>query len=162
MSFALTTPENSNHVIVISRVFDAPRELVFRAWTDARHIARWWGPNGFSGEDCEVDFRVGGGIRLQLRGPDGNRYPCDAVIREIVPPERIVFAGSPDDGPGCGAGLPPRSLVTVTFVESGGKTTLTIQTQLASAADRQAAIDSGFNPGWEQCLERLAGCLEAT
>jgi uncharacterized protein YndB with AHSA1/START domain len=143
--------------IVISREFDAPRELVFEAWTDPRHLAQWWGPRGYGNAGCEMDLRVGGTFRVLLRGPDGAIAPCKGVFREIVPPERIVYGGVADGGSdACGAGLPPNALVTVTFTERGGKTTVTIHTLLRSAADREAAVRMGFHAGWTQSLERLA------
>src|SRR3981081_2563312 len=77
--------------VVITRVFDAPRALVFRAWTDPQHLARWWGPQGFSNPVCETDVRIGGAWRIVMRGPDGAEYPGGGVYREIVVPERLVF-----------------------------------------------------------------------
>lgn len=150
----------SDREIVMTREFDAPRTLVFRAWTDPVHLARWWGPQGMAGEACRVDLRVGGEFRVELRAPDGAIYPCIGTFREIVEPERIVFTGAPDGAEGCGAGLPPNATVTVTFVEREGRTTLTIHTRLSSAADCQKAVDCGFNGGWATCLERLAEFLE--
>lgn len=157
---AMTLSLPSDREIVITRVFDAPRALVFKAWTDPKHLAKWWGPQGMTGEACRVDLRVGGVFRVELRAPDGAMYPCAAVFREIVEPERIVFTGTPDGAEGCGAGLPPHATVTVTFVEHDGRTTLTIHTRLASAADCAAAVKSGFNGGWASCLDRLAELLE--
>jgi uncharacterized protein YndB with AHSA1/START domain len=142
--------------IVITRVFAAPRKLVFKAWTDPEHVAQWWGPKGFVSTGCEIDLRPGGTFRLQMQGPDGVIYPCRGVFREIIEPERIVYAGALSDGPACGAGLPARAIVTVTFAEHDGKTTLTIHTRLSSAADHEAAVNAGFNPGWASSLERLA------
>jgi len=147
--------------IVITRDFDAPRALLFKVWTDPKHVAQWWGPKGFISSDCEIDLRVGGSFSLQMRGPDGAVYPCRGVFREIVEPERIVYAGVPHDSPACGAGLPPRAVVTVTFAEHHGKTRLTIHTRLESAADQEAVVKAGFNVGWESCLERLAEHLAA-
>jgi uncharacterized protein YndB with AHSA1/START domain len=152
----------SDAVIVIKRTFDAPRELVFKMFTDPKHLMQFWGPNGFTSPACELDLRVGGAFTLQMRGPDGAMYPCTGVYREIVAPERIVYAGVRDDSIGCGGGLPPRSVVTMSFAEREGKTTLTIHTRLHSAADREAAVQMGFNPGWEASLDRLAEYLAAT
>ncbi len=145
--------------IVITRVFDAPRELVFAAWTDPRHVTEWWGPQGYTSYVCEIDLRVGGIFRLQMRGPDGAVYPCAAVFREVVKPERIVYTGPSEETHACGAGLPPHATVTVTFAEHEGKTTLKIHTLLRSAADRDAAAIAGFVPGWNSTLERLAQLL---
>ena len=144
-----------DQVIVISRVFDAPRELVFKAFTDPEHLAQFWGPKGFSVPACAVDLRVGGEFRIEMRGPEGATYPCTGIYRDIAPPERIVYAGTADDGHPCGGGLPPRAIVTMTFTALDGKTKLTIHTRLASAADREAAIKGGFNAGWNDSLDRL-------
>src|SRR5262249_12984936 len=73
--------------IIIRRVIDAPRELVFEAFTDPEHLPHFWGPQGFTCPSCEVDLRVGGAFNLQMRGPDGVDYPCSGTYREIVPPE---------------------------------------------------------------------------
>lgn len=148
--------------IVITRLFDAPRTLVFKVWTDPQHIAKWWGPEGYSSTDCKVDLRVGGNFSLQLHGKGGDIHPCAGTFREIVEPERIVYEAVQAEGAGCGAGLPPRSVVTVTFEDQQGKTLLTIHTRLASILDRDAALESGFGIGWESCLGRLADYLTNT
>ena len=151
----------TDHEIVITRVFDAPRALVFRAWTEPEHVERWWGPPGFNSSDCQIDLRAGGVFRLRMHGPDGFVCPCTAICREVVIPERIVYVGAPDAGHACGGGIPPRAIVTVTFSEFDGKTTLTIHTQIESAADRDAVIEAGFDPGWVQTLDRLAEYLQS-
>ncbi len=151
-----TARRNSNDCeITISREFDAPRELVFSAWTDAKHVARWWGPRGFVNEGCEMDLRVGGAISVLMRGPDGVLYPAKGIFREIVKPERIVYEGEMHDAPGCGAGLPPRATVTVTFEAVGQKTLLSIHTVMISAAEKAAAVCGGFEMGWSDSLDRL-------
>ena len=142
--------------IVITRTFDAPRALVFKVWTDPKHISQWWGPTGFTAPVCEMDLRVGGVFAVYLLGPDGVTYPAKGIFREIVEPERIVFEGTSEDGPACGSGLPPRSTITVTFEEQEGKTLLTMRTVLESMTARDAAIAAGFNMGWGMSLERMA------
>lgn len=159
MSATNQQTENTNREVVITCTFDAPRTLVWEAWTDPRHITQWWGPKGFSSSSCEMDLRVGGIFRLNLLGPDGALYPCKGVCREIKAPERIVYAGEAEACHSCGAGLPPRSLVTVTFAEHNGMTTLTIHTVFESGSDREAAIQVGYSKGWVECLERLATTL---
>ena len=85
-------PENAGkREVVITRVFDAPRALVFKAWTDPKHIARWWGPMGFTNPICELDARVGGAWRIVMRSPTGIEYPCGGVYREIVRPRAARF-----------------------------------------------------------------------
>ena len=139
-----TLPDVTGSEIVITRVLNAPRQLVFKAWTDPKQVEKWWGPKGFKSTDCEADLRVGGLFRLQMRGPDGAIYPCRGIIREIVEPERIVYLGVADEGRACGAGLPPNATVTITFVEHGGRTTLTIHTRLSSAAQRDGHGEGRF------------------
>ena len=147
-------------VIVIARTFDAPRELVFKMFTDPKHLARFWGPEGFTSTVREAVPRPGGAFHIDMRGPDGAIYPCKGVYREAVEPDRIVYIGEPDGGHGCGGGLPPRALVTITFAGHDGKTTLTINTRFEAAADRDAAVRMGFNMGWASSLDRLADLLE--
>ncbi len=142
--------------IVITRTFDAPRALVWKAWTDPKHIMQWWGPNGFSNASCESDLRVGGSFHLNMRAPDGNTYPCQGIYREIEEPERIVYDSEADESHPCGAGLPPRSVVTVTFAERVGKTTLTLHTRFENVAHKDAANEAGYSVGWEAALQRLA------
>jgi uncharacterized protein YndB with AHSA1/START domain len=145
---------------VITRIFDAPRELVFKMFTDPKHLAEFWGPKGFTSTVREMDPRPGGTFRLEMRGPDGATYPCEGLYREVIAPERIVYSGGPDCGHPCGGGLPPRALVTMIFAEDDGNTALTIDTRFESLADRDAAVKTGFNSGWASSLERLADLLE--
>ena len=149
----------SDREIVISRVFDAPRELVWQAWTDPQHIMQWWGPKGFNNSSCEMELRVGGTFHLNMCAPDGNTYPCKGIFREIVEPERIVYDSEADESHPCGAGLPPRSVVTVTFSEHGDKTTLTLHTRFENEARRDAANQAGFSSSWGECLGRLEDFL---
>ena len=128
--------------IVVSRRFDAPRELVWRAWTDPQAIAEWWGPRGFDAPPCEIDLRPGGKFQVDLNGPDGKVYPCKGTFREIVEPERIVYDGPANEPAGCGAGIPPNATVTVTFAAEGTKPAL-------PRPIRDAARDEGFIPGWQ-------------
>lgn len=151
-------PGSVERAVIITREFAAPRQLVFRAWTDPEHIVQWWGPRGFTSFDCQIDLRVGGRFCLQMRGLDDVVYPCWGEFREIVVPEKLVYAG-PAEGPPCGAGVPPRAVVTVTFVERDGKTILTIHTQLETISDHAAAVQAGVLPGWEMTMDRLTEFL---
>src|SRR5579864_4389397 len=89
-------------VMEMTRVFDAPRKVVFAAWTDPKQMAQWWGPTGFTTPVCELDVRPGGAIRIDMRAPDGTIYPMTGVYKEIVPPERIVFTAVALDKDGKG------------------------------------------------------------
>jgi uncharacterized protein YndB with AHSA1/START domain len=112
----VTTP--SEREIVLTRIFDAARNLVFDAWTKPELLRRWFGPRGWSLAVCEVDLKVGGTWRFVVRGPNGTEMGMRGVYREIVPPERLVHSETFDDFPG-------ESLVTGGLVEDGGRTTLT-------------------------------------
>ena len=82
-------PDTATHDLTLTRILDAPRELVFRVWTDETHLARWWGPSGFTNPVCEIDVRVGGAWRIVMRAPDGTEYPCQGVYLEIIPNKPI-------------------------------------------------------------------------
>jgi uncharacterized protein YndB with AHSA1/START domain len=146
-------------VIVLSRTFDAPRELVFEAFTQPEHLAQFWGPTWTRCPVCEVDLRVGGAFRVDMQGPDGTVYPCTGTYREIVPPERIVYSATTTDDNPCGGGLPPHSTVTISFADQGDKTRLTVRAELQSRDARDAAIAGGFNEGWMDSFDRLAETL---
>jgi uncharacterized protein YndB with AHSA1/START domain len=151
MTAAATKPF-AEREITITRVFDAPRALVFAAWTDAKHLAQWWGPNGFTNPVCEIDPRVGGALRIHMRDPNGNVYPMKGLIREIVPPERLVFTNIALDQ----AGNPIiEGLTSVAFAEKDGKTTLTLHTKGAAVVEYAAAYLKGMETGWTQSIDRL-------
>jgi uncharacterized protein YndB with AHSA1/START domain len=143
--------------LVITRVFDAPRELVFKAWTDPKHMARWWGPKGFTNPVCDLDVRPGGAIRIDMAAPNGVVYPMGGVYREIVEPERLVFTSTAlDDEQGI-PGL--ENLNTITFAEHNGKTKLTLHVVVLKAAPEAAGALAGMEEGWTQSLERLDGLV---
>jgi uncharacterized protein YndB with AHSA1/START domain len=144
--------------IVLTRVFDAPRELVFQAWTDPKHVAQWWGPQGFTNPVCELDVRPGGAIRIVMRGPAGVEYPMTGVYREMVPPERLVFLAVVDDD---GANVHFQVLTILTLAERGGKTTLTLRAKVVSATPESAPMLAGMEQGWSQSLRRFADYLAA-
>jgi len=138
--------------IVLTRVFDAPRTLVFEAFTKPELLKKWFGPRGWSLVVCEVDLKVGGGFRFVLRGPDGKEMGMRGVYREIVPPERSVHMESYDDYPG-------ESQVTSVFVEQGGKTTLTATVLYPSQEVRDIVIKSGMEHGAAETYDKLAELL---
>ncbi|MGH8014012.1 MAG: SRPBCC domain-containing protein, partial [Candidatus Binataceae bacterium] len=106
--------------LVITRIFDAPRSLVFKAWTAPEHLVRWWGPRGFTLPSCEIDPRPGGTYLFHMRGPEGDDHWSRGFFRELVEPERLVMEGAWVDAQGKPKG--PETLVTVTFEEHDGKT----------------------------------------
>src|SRR5438552_12696572 len=147
----VTTP--TDREIVLTRVFNAPRQLVFEAFTKPELLKRWFGPRGWSLVVCDVDLRVGGGFRFVLRGPDGKEMGMRGVYREITPPERSVHVETFDDYPGS------ESVVTAVFVEKGGKTTLTATVQYPSQLVRDAVIQSGMEHAPPESYNRLAELL---
>jgi uncharacterized protein YndB with AHSA1/START domain len=146
------TEAHANREVVIMRVLDAPRSVVFKAWTDPKHVAQWWGPDGFTNPVCEMDVRPRGAIRIHMRGPDGTVYPMTGVYQEIIEPERLVFTAAALDEKGNPLF---EVLSTVTFSEQGGKTTLTLQARVVKSAAGAAPYLSGMEAGWTQSLERL-------
>ena len=148
----VTTPGDCE--IVLTRVFEAPRHLVFDAFSKPELLKSWFGPRGSSLVVCELDLRVGGGVRFVLRGPDGKETGMRGVYREIVPPERTVHMESFDNIPG-------ESQVTAVFVEQGGNTTLTATVLYPSQRARDAVIQSGMEHGAAECYDKLAELLAA-
>lgn len=143
---------SAHRELTITRVIDAPRERVFRAWTEPRQMAQWWGPNGFTNPICEMDARPGGAIRIVMRAPDGVDYPMSGVFREIVEPARLVFAGAAEDG----EGNPLLEWVsTVTCADHGGETRLTVQENAVALTDVGVRMLEGMEPGLLQTLDRL-------
>lgn len=146
----LTTP--SELEIVVVRKFRAPRELVFSAWTEPHHVKQWWGPHGFTVPHCEIDLRVGGAFRIDMRAPDGTVYPTTGTYRQVAPPERLAYT----EIFGCLGRPELSSLVTVSFAETAGTTTVTVHCLCLSKAHRDALIEIGVEQGWTQTFERLA------
>ncbi len=138
--------------IIGTREFDAPRRLVFSAWTDPEHLAQWWGPSGFTTTTSSFDFRPGGIWRFVMHGPDGRDYQNRITFEEIVPPQRIVYRhGGGDDVE------PVQFRQTVIFEDLGGRTRITWRGEFPSAAERNRVIkEYGADKGLEQCMVRLA------
>lgn len=150
----MSNPNNSDREIVLSRTFDAPRELVWKAWTDPQHVVKWWGPRGFSTTIKKMDFRVGGVWEHVMRGPDGVNYPNKSMFKEIVLLERITYThgGGREEGPGASF------IATWTFeTVAPGKTRLTGRLVFPSADARDFVVrEFGAVEGGRQTLERLA------
>jgi len=144
--------------LVLTRVFGAPRRLVWAAWTEREHLAQWWGPNGFTNPVCDVDVRPGGAIRIDMHGPDGTVYPMTGIFREVVEPKRLVFSCTPIDE----KGQPIFEVVnTVTFAEQDGRTTVTMHAHVTTETLAAAPYLEGMEPGWSQSLDRLGKKLAA-
>ncbi len=157
MSTKPASSHTSDREIVITRVYDAPRELVWEAMTDPKHVAHWWGPRGFSDTTETHEFRVGGVWKHTMHGPDGTNYPNKAIFKEIVKPERIVFqlGGGRETGPGT------NFMATWTFeVVEGTKTRLTGRMVFSTSQERDfVAKEFGAVEGGQQTLERLSEYL---
>jgi uncharacterized protein YndB with AHSA1/START domain len=144
----------SDREITVTRVFDAPRELVFEAWTDPEQVVQWWGPFGFTTTIQEMDVRPGGVWRFVMHGPDGTNYNNHVVFEEVVKPKRLVYrhgGGEENDI--------KEFHVTVTFDEDEGKTRLTLRLVAESPAERDRMVEFGALEGGKQTLERLAEYL---
>ena len=155
MSIASTGVPTTDREIVLKRVFNAPRELVFDAWTDPDHIGEWWGPNGFTTTIHEMTVRPGGVWRFIMHGPDGIDYNNRIIYREIVRPERLAYNHDSDIEDD-----PDRFFVTVTFAEVERKTMVTMQLILKSAEIREKVVKFGAVEGGNQTLDRLREYLK--
>jgi uncharacterized protein YndB with AHSA1/START domain len=152
--------------LVIERLLDAPREQLFKAWTEPERLKRWWGPRGFTLPVCKIDLRVGGEFLYCMRSPEGQDYWGKGVYREIVAPERIVYTDSFADEQGntvpashyfgMDSTWPDETLVTVTFVAEQGKTRLTLR----HGPVPSGAQSEGAKQGWSESFDKLAKALQ--
>jgi uncharacterized protein YndB with AHSA1/START domain len=140
-------------IVIMKRVFDAPRRLVFEAKTKPEYLKRWYGPHGYTVVSCEMDARVGGAYRIVQRDPGGNEWGFRGVIREITPPSRLsctwIFEMFPDK----------ETVLTDVFDEQGGKTTMTTTHEFPSFEDREGYLKSGAEAGANASMERLDALL---
>ena len=156
-SSAMTLTLPSDREIVLSRVFNAPRRLVFEAWTNPEHVKQWYGCSIMTLPICEIDLRVGGTYRYVMRDPGGMNHTMQGVYREITPPARLVYTeryvteGFTSND----------ALVTVLFAEHDGMTTLTSTILHQSKADRDAHLGTGMEKGAAEVYDRLAAHIEA-
>jgi uncharacterized protein YndB with AHSA1/START domain len=163
----MTQGTNSDREVLITRVLDAPRSLVFQAWTDPEHLLRWYAPGGCTIEFRTIEPHAGGTFHSCIRSPDGHECWCKGVYREVVAPERLVHtmeiadeqgnSVNPEDA-GMDPEWPRQTVLTVTFEEEGQRTRLILhQTVLESIATRTGAL-----PSWIEMLDRLAQDLAST
>ncbi len=143
--------------LMIDHVFDAPRELVWAAWTEPEHLAAWWGPASFTTPTCLIDVRPGGQIRIDMKGPDGTVYPMTGEFTEVLKPERLVFIAAPLDAAG-------EKLFEVLYTadfsaSSARKTLLRLTTDVISTTPGATRYLAGMEPGWNQSLEKLGRLL---
>jgi uncharacterized protein YndB with AHSA1/START domain len=150
--------------LVIKRIFDAPRELVWKAWTDPDHFKRWWGPKYFTAPFCKMDFQVGGTYLNCMRSPEGQDYWSTGIYKEIIPMERIVFTDSFADAEGnvvpatyygMSPDFPLEMLVTVTFEDFDGKTKLTLKHVGMPLGETSEQAGAGWNESFDKLAESL-------
>lgn len=152
-----------------TRVLDAPRELVYRAWTEPEHLAKWWGPKGFTVMVCKIDLRPGGTFHYGLKGPDGSTMWGRFEYLDIAPPERISYIVSFSDEHGgvtrhpLSDTWPLETINTVTFDDTGGKTTVLLRSLPIRATEEEcrtfAAAHKGMEGGFGGMLDQLAAYL---
>jgi len=147
--------------LTLKRIFDAPIELVFKAWTDPKLVIQWWGPSVFTTPICEIDPRLGGKLYIVMHGAKGSDFDIDlpvwGIFQEFDPPRRLVFTNQamPDEN-----GVKQLdTLCTVTFKETGGKTEMTLHIVLVNATPAATAAWAGAEMGWNQSLDKLAALL---
>jgi uncharacterized protein YndB with AHSA1/START domain len=145
--------EPADRVLVLTRVFDAPRSLVFKAWTEPEHMANWFGPRGFKSTVLKQDLRPGGAYRIHMLGPDGDHW-TQGVYREVVPPERLVMVGSWADAHG--NPTRPETTLTLLFEDLAGKTKLTLHNAIFESVTARDAHHSGWNSSLDCLAEYLA------
>ena len=138
--------------LVITRIFVAPRDVVFQAWTEPGRVARWWGPQGFVTTYCDMDIRPGGAFRVCMRSPEGAEHWKQGVYREVVEPERLVFTFAWEDADG---NPTHQTLVTVSFAEEGSKTKLILHQAVFETIARR----DEHQRGWTSTLQRFAEYL---
>ncbi len=148
------TINTDNREIVITREFDVPRDMVFRVYTDPKHLPQWWGPRGFTTRVEKMDVKPGGVWRYLQQDADGIEYAFNGVFHEVTPPERLVYTFEYE-------GIPPGHdmLETVTFEERGGKTIVTAVDSFKTVEDLEGMVQSGMESGVDESFERLTELL---
>jgi uncharacterized protein YndB with AHSA1/START domain len=153
------TNETADRELVLTRLIDAPREKLYRAWTEPELLKQWFAPAPWTTPRAEMDVRPGGSSLVVMRSPEGSDMPCPGVYLEVVPNRRLVFTDAYTS-----AWLPsPKPFMTVvlTFEDEGGKTHYTARVRHWTVEDREAHEKMGFHQGWGQCADQLAA-LAAT
>ena len=145
--------ESAERVLEIERIFDAPRNLVFKAWTEPEHLVHWYGPRGFTLPSCKLDLRPGGSWRSCMLSAEGREYWVKGVYREIVESERLVFTYAHENQDGT---VVHETLVTVTFAEQRGKTKLTLRQAIFESVKERDSHRGGWNSSLDRLVEYLA------
>ena len=139
--------------VTTTRTLDAPRDLVWRAWTEPEQMAQWWGPHHFTNPVCEMDVRAGGKLMIHMKAPDGTVYPMTGTFTEVRKPERLVFKAFAE---GLDGTKYLESVTEVTFEDEGGRTKLTVKANARGLHPMAPQMLAGMDAGWSQSLERLA------
>lgn len=150
-------PAPQRREIYVSRLYDLSRNVLFRAWTEPKHLSRWWGPKDFTTPVCEVQPRLGGKLRLVMRAPDGSEHAMQAVFTEYRVPEVLSFDFEAMDKTGKPA---LQGQLSVTFVDESGKTRMSLSTYAEGLGGEATAMLEGMEAGWNQSLERLTRSLK--
>lgn len=139
--------------LYISRFYSVSRQQVFRAWTDPKQVARWWGPKDFTNPVCEIEARIGGRIRIVMRAPDGTDYAMQATVIDLRANERFAFDFEAMDKSGKPA---LQGRLSVSFTDEDGKTRLSLSTYAEGLGPDAVDMLEGMETGWNQSLERFA------
>jgi len=159
--------DTKDRELVITRIFDAPRKLVYKVWTDPKHVSQWWGPQCFTAPVCEIDLQPGGAYLYVMRSPGGADFPVKGKFIEIVENERLVYSDDMFEQEDfwkmmLGKALSKvdfsalQSIITVTFEDEGDKTKLTLITRFVSNEVRDAMLKMQMAEGWTQSLDKFA------
>jgi uncharacterized protein YndB with AHSA1/START domain len=145
---------NTEHELVLTRLIDAPREKLFRCWTEPQLLKQWFAPSPYTTPEAEMDLRIGGASRVVMRAPDGQDIPCPGTYLEIVPNEKLVFTDAYT-----GDWVPsnkPFMTVILTFENEAGKTRYTARVRHWTKEDYDTHVKMGFHEGWGLCTDQLA------
>lgn len=153
----MTLPSDTD--ILFTRIFNAPRTLVWKAYSQAEHLKNWWGPEGWTLPVCELDFKPGGKWVYAMQSPDGEMSHGGATYQEIVEPERIVYVDYFTDDKGNPLPDFPEAHITITFTESDGKTIMSCLTRYNTREERDAVLQMGVEQGFTETLDRLVKYL---
>lgn len=146
--------------LLVERVFDAPRELVWKAWTEPEHMLKWWGPRSWPATVSNMDVRPGGIWHYCMTGPEGEEAWGKGIYREVTPPERLVYVDGFSDAEGT-MDEARQMLVTIDFADVGGKTKITNSAQFATAEDMEAVLAMGVVEGVTETWDRFEEHLQA-
>lgn len=145
---------NTGKDLILTRRFDAPAQIVYKAWTDGKQLAAWWGPKDFTNPVCEIDVMPGGEINIDMKGPDDKVYPMSGVFHEIIDAEKLVFTTAAfKDAEG---NWQLEVMNTVEFADEDGMTKLTLHASVLKQNEEVKSSVDGMEKGWNESLDRLA------